>query len=476
MSFRLSLGDCVAALGANLISSAASSSDLIVSGVSIDTRTLKPGELYVAIQGERFNGHDFINAAIEAGASAVLVHQDVETSVPQLKVDDTLTALGALARHWARRFGIPTIAITGSNGKTTVKEITAAILRQLGPVLATRGNLNNEVGVPLTLLEMREEHEYAVIEMGANHAGEIARLVAIAEPDVAIVNNVGTAHLEGFGSVAGIAQAKSEIYAGLKPDGYAVINADDAYAEFMRSAAGHCHQRSLGLADDADIQGVPGAGFNFRTMGQMHSPRFSLNGDHNGMNALAAIAAVQCLDVQSENIVRGLESVRSVPGRLEKKPGFNGATLIDDSYNANPDSAQQAVNVLARYDGTRYLVLGDMAELGKDEESLHARVGAYARSRGLDGLWTAGTLSMHAQNAFQGMKPLAGSHCTDQTSLINELKPMLEAGVTVLVKGSRSARMERVVKGLMPVARSRTQDGELTNDQVNGKQATELRS
>lgn len=455
MSFLLEIEECLAPLQATLLpavggqASAASS----FTGVSIDTRTLKPGDLYIAIQGDRFNGHEFIDAAVEAGAVAVVVHEDIDASVPRLRVADTREALGSLARYWVRGFETPLIAVTGSNGKTTVKEIIATILRQLGPVLATRGNLNNDIGVPLTLLEMRTEHDYAVIEMGANHAGEIARLVRIAEPDVALITKIGEAHLEGFGSVEGIAAAKSEIFGGLKPEGYAIINADDAFADVMRAAASHCHVREFGLAMAADVRAMPDAGLTIKTMGEILKPHFQLSGDHNRLNALAAIAAVQCLDVQPDNIVRGLETVRPVPGRLEKKPGLRGAKLIDDSYNANPDSARQAVDVLARYEGTRYLALGDMAELGEDAEALHASLGAYARQCGIDGLWTTGPLSSATQKAFAGDQPLAGGHFTDQEALINDLAEQLNADMTVLVKGSRSARMERVVKALMPTAK-----------------------
>ncbi len=459
MSFLLTLGECIKPLQATLLAggdgnATAALEDSEFTGVSIDTRTLQPGDLYVAIQGTRFNGHDFVAAAVEAGAVAVLVHEDIESSVPQLQVVNTQIALGQLARYWAQPFEIPLIAVTGSNGKTTVKEIITAILRQIGPVLATRGNLNNEIGVPLTMLEMRDQHDYAVIEMGANHAGEIARLVSIAQPDVAVITKIGEAHLEGFGSVEGIANAKSEIFAGLSELGYAVINADDEYADLMRNAASHCHTREFGLSAGADVQGVPGAGLKIRTMGQVISPNYQLTGDHNILNALAAVAAVQCLDVQMDNIVRGLESVRPVPGRLEKKPGLNGANLIDDSYNANPDSARQAVDVLARYEGTRYLVLGDMAELGEDAELLHAKLGAYARQRGLDGLWTIGSLTSSAQKAFNENQTVEGRHFTDQDALIDAISEQLNPSVTVLVKGSRSARMERVVKALMPPPRS----------------------
>jgi len=290
VSMGFSLSDCQTALQADLIGQ-----DQHVSGVSIDTRTLKAGDLYVAIQGENFNGHEFVAAAQEAGATAVLVHESVDTDLPQLVVEDTVVALGRLATWWASRFGIPLIAVTGSNGKTSVKEIITAILKQLGPVLSTKGNLNNEIGVPLTLLGMRAEHLYAVVEMGANHAGEIARLVQIAKPDIAIVNNIGSAHLEGFGSTEGIARAKSEIYSGLSEDGYAIINADDAFADFLRESASHCNKRDFGLTAGADVQGVPGAGLIIETLGTSLSPKFQLTGDHNGMNALAAVQPDQRL-------------------------------------------------------------------------------------------------------------------------------------------------------------------------------------
>lgn len=451
MSFSLTLRECVTALGAELLGESAT-----VTGVSIDTRTLKQGDLYIAIVGENFNGHEFVGAAQEAGAAAVLVHEAVETNLPQLHVDNTQVALGQLGKFWAKRFAIPTIAITGSNGKTTVKEIITSILQQLGPVLATKGNLNNEIGVPLTLLNMRKEHIYAVVEMGANHAGEIARLVSLAEPDVAVVTNIGTAHLEGFGSVDGIASAKSEIYAGLKPDGFAVINADDSYAPAMRKACAHCFKREFGKVESADVRGLSDTELVFSSMGRTLSPRFRLAGSHNITNALAAVAAVQSLDVQADAIVRGLESVSAVPGRLENKLGINDAIIIDDSYNANPDSTRSAIRVLSGYRGKRYLILGDMGELGPDAEAMHHAIGEFARLQQLDGLWTTGTLSSAAQAGFSQNGDIAGqtagAHFTDQQSLIENLLEHLGKDVTVLVKGSRSAGMERVVQALLQQA------------------------
>lgn len=457
MSFHLELEECVLPLRASL-----SGESVSINGVSIDTRTLNPGDLYVAIVGERFNGHEFVQAAKDAGAAAIMVHEEVQSDIAQLKVADTQAALGQLGKFWAKRFGIPTIAITGSNGKTTVKEIITSILQQIGPVLATRGNLNNELGVPLTLLGMRKEHLYAVVEMGANHAGEIARLVALAEPDVAVVTNIGTAHLEGFGSVQGIAKAKSEIYAGLKADGYGVINADDAYADLMRAACEHCHTREFGRSDTADVRGLPGQQLAITSMGRQLSPRFRLAGEHNVMNALAAVAAVQSLDVQADSILRGLEAVSAVPGRLEKKSGAKGSLIIDDSYNANPDSVRSAIKVLAGYQGRRHLVLGDMAELGPDAVNFHCTIGKFAREQGIDGLWTTGELSAAAQAAFNTDGAVAeqekGAHFAHQDLLVNALSSQLADDVTVLVKGSRSAGMEQVVKLLLVSDSSRSAD------------------
>ncbi|MFK7994162.1 MAG: UDP-N-acetylmuramoyl-tripeptide--D-alanyl-D-alanine ligase [Granulosicoccus sp.] len=448
MSFELELNDCVAPLGAELIGDV-----VAVKGVSIDSRTVKPGELYVAIVGERFDGHDFVAAAQEAGAAAILVHDEINCELPQLRVANTQVALGQLGKFWAGRFSIPTVAITGSNGKTTVKEIVTSILRQQGPVLATRGNLNNELGVPLTLLNMRKEHIYAVIEMGASHAGEIARLVALAEPDVCVVTNIGTAHLEGFGSVQGIADAKSEIYAGLKPGGYGVINADDPFADDMRAACSHCRTREFGRSPEADVCGLPGKELVIDSIGKILTLRFRLTGEHNVMNALAAVAAAQCLDIQVNSIVNGLEAVSPVPGRLEKKSGINGAVVIDDSYNANPDSVRSAIKVLSAYRGSRYLVLGDMAELGSDASAMHASVGKFAREQGIDGLWTTGALSSNTHKAFSdsalGDVPECGAHFDDQESLINSLRNHLTNDVTVLIKGSRSAGMEQVVNAVV---------------------------
>lgn len=448
MNFKLTLADCLEPLNALLYGDNAT-----VSGVSINSRTINKGELYIAIVGERFDGHDFVAAAIEAGAAAIMVHQQIDVDIPTLVVDDTRTALGQLGKYWAQRFAIPTIAVTGSNGKTTVKELITRILQQQGPVLFTRGNLNNELGVPLTLLGMRSEHNYAVIEMGANHAGEIAQLAAFVEPDVAVVTNIGTAHLEGFGSEQGIANAKSEIFAALKPSAYGVINMDDAYKNFMLEACSHCLVRGFGKSVDADVRLMPDNNLVISSMGETLTLRFRLVGEHNAMNAAAAVAAVNCLDIQNDSVIKGLEAIMPVPGRLEKKAGVRGAAVIDDSYNANPDSVKSAVDVLCTCTGKRFLVLGDMAELGPGSEAMHVQVGEYAHRSGIDALWTIGALTVALQKAFNrsnAKNPQAlGGHFDNHDELAVNLCEYLDDDVTVLVKGSRSARMELVVEALV---------------------------
>ena len=488
---RLPLRDCARVTGATLREEDAA---VDVAGVGIDTRTLRPGMLYAAIRGERFDGHDFVAAAEQGGASAVLVERDVETTLPRLLVEDVRAALGTLAHHWAQHHQVPIVAVTGSNGKTTVKEIVAAILGQLGPVLATKGNLNNDLGVPLTLFGLAPEHRYAVVEIGANAPGEIAALSAIACPDVGIITNIGPAHLEGFGSLPGVAKAKSELFAALGHDGVAVFDADDAFAGTLRAAASHCRRCEFGTAAGTAVRGAfrrtvdaSPAGLSVDVHGERMEADFALEGEHNLRNALAAIAAVRCLDVQMETIAAGLGSVRAVPGRLQRSRGLGGATLIDDTYNANPASVLAALEVLATHAGERHLVLGDMAELGEGARASHAEIGVAAHRLGMRALWTVGPLAEAARIAWRDeragsdstvtrsvagaaapgdddvLAPDArrrddgahddgahddGAHCDDVETLIRALAPRLDERATVLVKGSRSARMERVVAAL----------------------------
>ena len=402
---RLMLSDCQSPLTGRLVGD-----DIPLKGFSIDTRSLRAGDLYIAITGDRYDGHDYALEAEQRGASGLIVHQSVQSRLPQLHVADTRLALTQLAQLWAAGHQVPTVAITGSNGKTTVKEIVASILRQLGPVLATKGNLNNDIGVPLTLLRLRQRHRYAVIEMGANHRGEIAALSALVKPDVAVITNIGAAHLQGFGSIADVAQAKMEIFSSLAADGWAVINADDGFADTLRMGVSNNRLRLFGFTEDADVCGVDGPKLKIQLHGELLQPRFRLLGKHNFTNALAACAAVQCLDVQNPTISAGLAAVRTAAGRLELKRGANGSTIIDDTYNANPESVRAAIDVLVTAAGNRHLVLGDMAELGGDADNLHAQIGHYAQSQGIDELWTVGTLAAFSANAFN-----QGPRCIEST-------------------------------------------------------------
>jgi UDP-N-acetylmuramoyl-tripeptide--D-alanyl-D-alanine ligase len=424
--------------------------------VSSDSRSLQPGALFMALQGPHFDGHQFLAKALEKGAAGAVVSQPQETSLPWILVDDTRLALGRLAAAWRHQRSIPLVAVTGSNGKTTVKEMVAAILAQQGPVLATRGNLNNDIGMPLTLLALQDER-YAVLEMGANHAGEIAYLTHIAQPDVALITNAGAAHLEGFGSLDGVARAKGEILAGLTAQGTAVLNADDPYMEYWRGLAQGKRILSFGFAPGADVRTDPDAlethwteqGFHSQIEVQSPTGAFSLNlqlaGEHNLLNALAASAACLALGCPVSAIQQGLSGIQPVAGRLQTRLAASGLRVIDDSYNANPDSMTAAIKVLQQAPGRRWLVMGDLAELGDAAASLHAEVGDRARTAGIDKLWCCGPLSRSAVDAFGPQ----GRHFEDRQALAGALIQAVAAGDTVLVKGSRSARMEQVVAALL---------------------------
>jgi len=420
--------------------------DVTLSSFSTDTRTLTKGDTFIALSGPNHDAHDHVVKAAEAGANALIVERLVETDLPQLKVPDARLALGALARLWAELHQIPIVAVTGSNGKTTVKEIITAILGQLGPVLSTKGNLNNEVGLPLTLLRLRDEHRYAVVEMGANHVGEIGYLSRIARPDVAVITNISGAHLEGFGSLERIAGAKSEIFQGMSAHGTAVINADDHFAGQMKNAAAHCQQVSFGKTESADFRcGLVRNRFTVRSRYGNLQPNLNLLGEHNYLNATAAVAAVSCLDIQPDTIQTGLESVKAVAGRLQRRTSKAGAQIIDDTYNANPASAKAAIRVLAEQSGERVLVLGDMRELGDDEIGLHAGVGNFARECGIQYFYSVGELAAHAAHAFGE----SGKSFNSKEELLEELAKHHHRSTTFLIKGSRGSRMEDVVEGLM---------------------------
>jgi len=430
-----------------------------IHGVSSDTRTIEPGALFVALSGPNFDGHDHLDAAQAAGAAAALVSKPPKaghtTTLPCVLVDDTLNALGQLAAAWRRQCALPTVAITGSNGKTSVKEMLATILGAAGPTLYTHGNLNNHIGLPLTLLRISPEHRYAVVEMGANHPGEIAALTAIAAPDVAIVNNAGPAHLEGFGDVAGVARAKAEIWQGLGSNGVAIFNADDTHAPLWRElSAGH-QQLGFGIdAAQADVRAtdIDGQHFTLRTPLGSATVNLPLPGRHNILNALAAAAAATALGIDITDIAAGLQQVKPVSGRLKISSAINGSTLIDDSYNANPASLDAALAVLQQRPGLHILVLGDLAELGPDAEQIHQRIGQQARTHGVDALYASGPLSHHSVVAFGD----DGHHFDDINTLVTALRPRLSTEVSVLIKGSRSAGMERVSEALMASPTDRT--------------------
>lgn len=421
------------------------------SGVGTDTRTLRAGELFVALEGPRFDGHDYLESAAAAGAAGALVRR-AHPALPCLEVADPQVALAQLAAAWRARFELPLVAVTGSSGKTTVKELIAAALAGAGPVLATRGNRNNHIGVPLTLLELRDTHRAAVVEMGMSHAGEITHLAELARPTVGVISNAGAAHLEGLGSVAAVARAKGELIEHLPPDAVAVLNADDAYLSLWQQLAGTRRVCTFGLGTDADVTAhyrllADGSEVELLTPAGSAHARLQLLGRHNVRNALAATAAALAAGRPLSEIAAGLGRVRPVPGRLFPLAGRNGARVIDDSYNANPLSVQAAIEVLGALPGRRLLVLGDMAELGTEAPALHAQCGATARAAGVDRLLTLGPLSAAAASAF-GTGACA---LDDRAALIDALEPLLQADATVLVKGSRSAGMEKVVQAIAAV-------------------------
>ncbi|MDS4026856.1 MAG: UDP-N-acetylmuramoyl-tripeptide--D-alanyl-D-alanine ligase [Candidatus Contendobacter sp.] len=435
-----------------LLNGEASGADVVFTTVSTDSRQLSVGALFVALTGPNFDGHDFIAAARERGAVAALVSRPVADPLPQLRVADTRLALGQLAAAWRSRFTGMLVALTGSNGKTTLKEMIAAILRVCGPTLATEGNLNNDIGVPLTLLRLNGEHAHAVIEMGANHPGEIAYLTGLAQPDVAIINNAGPCHLEGFGDVAGVARAKGEIFQGLWPKGVAVINRDDEYADYWVGLNSGRRIMDFGLDRPAMVRGeiLDAASNRFRLSTTMEeiTVRLPLTGRHNVRNALAAAAAALAVGATLEDIRRGLESLREVGGRLQHLLGRHGGAVIHDAYNANPASLAAALAAVGAGPGRKWLVLGDMRELGPAADAWHARSGSEARVAGFERLYALGEHSRAAVAAFG----TGAAHFEDVDALVADLNRDLHQDgepAVVLVKGSRGMRMERVVTALM---------------------------
>ncbi|HEX7384838.1 MAG TPA: UDP-N-acetylmuramoyl-tripeptide--D-alanyl-D-alanine ligase [Burkholderiaceae bacterium] len=427
-----------------------------IARVHSDTRTLRPGDLFVALEGERHDGHDFLGQALAAGAAAALArHGLVAAGLDGLLVADTRRALGALGAGWRARFVLPLIAVTGSNGKTTVTQMLAAILRAWhgDAAFATEGNYNNDIGVPLMLLRLRPGHRAAVLELGMNHPGEIAALAALARPTIALVNNAQREHQEFMAGVEAVARENGAAIEALPADGTAVFPADDAHTPLWRALAGARRVLTFALDGAADVSGsaAPADGaqrLELRTPSGAATARLCIAGRHNARNALAAAACALAAGAPLQAVVRGLEAFAPVKGRSQTKsvrrPDGGTATLVDDSYNANPDSVRAAIDVLAELPAPRWLVLGDMGEVGDRGPAFHREVGAYARSRGIAALWCAGPQSAEAVSAFGA----AARHFPSVEALLAALPKDAPAFAAVLVKGSRFMRMERVVAAL----------------------------
>jgi len=468
----MTLAEALTLLASRGIHAACAVGGVRFESVGTDSRAIVPGQLFVALRGERFDGHDFVETARAAGAAAVMVDarweaEHAQSDVVRLVVDDTRLALGALAAGWRDRFNIPLIGITGSNGKTTVKEMCASILRAwLGKedaVLATQGNFNNDIGLPLTLLGLRAHHRAAVIEMGMNHPGEIAMLTGWARPTVALVNNAQRAHLEGMGSLDSVAHEKGCIYDGLGDQGVAVLNSDDAHADEWLAKNEQAQRKtvSFGIAMPATVRGrcelrdLDSVLWLDTPWGQAECV-LQMPGIHNALNALGATAACLSAGVPFEAVITGLSGCGGVHGRLQRRMGPQGALLLDDTYNANPDSVRAGIDVLVRMPGRTILVFGDMGEVGETSAQAHAEVGAYAKDKRVDCLYTLGEMSKNAASTFGS----GGRHFSSVETLVEALAPGLDAGDTVLVKGSRFMRMERVVGALVALADSAPCPGE----------------
>lgn len=424
-------------------------------GVSSDTRTLNAGELFFALRGPNYDGEEFIGRAAAGRAAGAVACDAIDGQLPVIKVTDTRRALGTLAAEWRRKMPVTLIGLTGSNGKTTLKELIAACLSLAGPTLSTRGNLNNDVGVPLTLSEIESRHRFAVIEMGANHTGEIAYLTSLALPQIVVITNAAPAHLEGFGSIEEVARAKGEILQGPSRPEWAILNADDRFFPLWKKLAWNGQVVSFGFTRGADFRAVDvtatGSGSTFtltapKLPGQNKELKVALPlaGRHNVIHACAAAAVASVLCVDGESIRRGLESAQPVSGRLRPLTGIAGATVYDDSYNANPASVIAAAEFIAACKGEGWLVLGDMRELGDDAAALHRTVGDAAKQAGVSRLFATGPLSRNTADAFG--KNAAWFETVDD--LVRELKRVMSPDVNVLVKGSRSTQMERVVHAL----------------------------
>ncbi|WP_038054921.1 UDP-N-acetylmuramoyl-tripeptide--D-alanyl-D-alanine ligase [Thioalkalivibrio sp. ALJ1] len=438
---RMTSQELATAVGGRLQGAA----DVSFEGVFTDTREPRPGALSIALKGPNFDAHDHL--AADLPATVLLVERPLDLPRPQVIVADTREALGRLGRHWRRQSRARVIALTGSNGKTTTKEMLRCILEGVGSVHATAGNLNNEIGAPLTLLAMPLDSDYAVIELGANHAGEIGRMVRWVEPQVALITNAGRAHLEGFGSLEGVAHAKAEIYSGLPAQGgTAVINLDDPFSDYWLSLNEHHHCQRFSLEGGGEVEGMWQAPDRLRLaiLGAGRDLRLAGPGRHLAANAVAAAAAANAVGIGIDRIVEGLSRWQPVRGRLQELWHVTGARVWDDSYNANPDSLRAGLEVLAAMPGRRILVLGAMGELGAGAADLHAETGELARAMGIEHCLALGAAARPTAEAFGS----GGEWFDDHAALAARLPPLLDANATVLVKGSRSQHMERIIEGL----------------------------
>lgn len=444
MMTELRLTDAALAFGGTLLNP-----DCVFTQVSIDSRQISEGQLFVALEGERFDAHEFLEEVTTLACGLVVSKPNKNLPIPQWVVDDTTEALGQLAHMNRELLNGPLIAITGSSGKTSVKEMIASILSQESKVHATQGNLNNHIGVPLTLLSMQADTDFAVIEMGASAIGEIAYLCDIARPDVTLVNNIQHAHIEGFGSIEGVATAKSEIYRGLKPSGTAVINLDLAWSDawLTELADKQCltfsteHKNADVVDKNISVLDTGCCQFDLCNGKTRKSVTLPVPGTHSVKNAIAAAACCIALGVPLDQIVMGLTAVKPVAGRLNLRQLTDNVALFDDTYNANPDSFKAAIDVLANAEGYRLLVMGDMAELGDKAMEMHSEIGRYAAEKGIEALYSVGVLSAVASDVF------AGNHFSDKQTLMAALDDVCanKLKVTLLVKGSRSSGMEEVV-------------------------------
>lgn len=431
------------------------------SRVHTDSRTVQPGDLFVALKGDRFDAHDFLADVVARGAAAVLVSRDIDLDVPALIVPDTRIGLGELGAGWRRQFTPPTVAVTGSNGKTTVKEMVAAIFAAAvgeDDRLATGGNLNNDIGLPLTVLRLRAHHRLAVLELGMNHPGETVYLAAIAQPTVAVITNAQREHQEFMVSVEAVAHEHASAIAALPADGVAVFPVDaesgGAHAAIWRQAAGARRVLAFGTDASADVRATVTLDDGVQVLhvtapNQSFDLRLQLLGAHNVRNALAATACALAAGVAVDAIQRGIAGFSAVKGRLQVKHTPAGTVVIDDTYNANPDSVRAAIDVLAGFAAPRVLVLGDMGEVGDQGPAFHAEIGAYARDRGIETLWALGDLATHAVQAYgPGARHFAGAEALAQ-ALKEDKEGVVAGAAAVLVKGSRFMRMERMVDALV---------------------------